>query len=268
MRVVRRSVRHCGAMVSVPTYEAGAEDTDRIIMFLNGLSRRPTHYRFLDALADEQGARLVAPFLFGNGYMDVPSLETGVDLALSVSREVDRSQTLLLGHSTGGLAAMLLARRNSGFAGVITLNGALPVAYGPLGFAWRGAWLGARHFLGLSGARTLSPRVLLEAADCVHCLLRSPRRNLQLVRELACLRLVDLEGMLAGSGTRTGIVFGAGDEFFSMTQNVERRLRLALPDVRIVRLSETRSHEWPLVDGARASACVADLVAELKIWNA
>lgn len=264
-----------GDYESAPCTVWNPSGSTRDVLFLSGFGRHPEQYDApISLVARDLDARVFGPFLYGNGgRRDSPASieacvrqtraalralleeppEGGAKLA-DAGREVH-----LLGHSTGGLIAnAMVDPRECAVRSVVAVNPPVPVSYGPLGFACRGMRITLRHELGRSGDPVES-RALQRSSRwrLPRAVLRRPLRHYRLVRDLAALRMTAFGcDPQAGAATPRTTIVGAGDEFFEWSSAAEEALGKQFALHQVVRLTGTRSHEWPLIEPALAASTI------------
>lgn len=258
-----------GQEVPIDEWNRGAGPT---ILFLHGFGRPPHHYDFLRKLADEQGFRVVAPFLYPNNTLKDPprSFRACVALTRAVVRELGKQDRLgdgytVLGHSTGGSVAQCLANTKPTPSGVLALDPVMPVRYGPWGFLARAAKIAGNQLLGRSGPawRAWSLHARLGAGQLAN-LLRRPEVSWALAKDLGQLQLQEFRLLYDASGSR-GVRFDVPctvlqareDEFFRIPHDLRAWMGLVFENFDVRELREVRGHEWPIMEPDLAAQKVA-----------
>jgi len=264
----RRRLAVGGRIVPYWELAGSGAGTERTIVFLQGLFRRPTDYRpFLEDLARRTGgARIVAPFLFGNGGLTRPprSLDACAELARETLEALEiggagRSYELV-GHSTGGTMALALASRAPPPRRVVAINPILPTSFGAAGFVPRALRIAAKQLSGSAGPWKCGLFVALCTTSlCALNAISRPDAHAALVRSIAGFRWQDLG---RAREVPVQLLLGAGDEFFTPPPRLQETLRDGpLPTALVTPVPGVNSHEWLLLEPERAAERVSSASA-------
>jgi pimeloyl-ACP methyl ester carboxylesterase len=238
------------------TGDDNASLADRTVLFLQGFGLKPSFYRrFLERLLPD-GVRLVAPFIFcNNGLADPPTtFEQCIDWARRAADEVDAESMVVIGHSTGAMAAMHGLWADPRVQRMVLMNQVMPVDYGAGQFISRGNRILANQLRGRAGPRGRAWWHVVSTVP-VYTLnfLRKYRRSMELMRALAAYDLPEPADSHPDMPGRVHILNTGTDEFFDYTRPWPAWVTAAEPVIEQVPLA---GHEWPLIEIERG----ADLV--------
>lgn len=254
----------------------------RKLVFVPGYGRSPDDYGdLLDLLERDLAAAIVSPFVFGNPRCR-PRPTTFLQGVARLERLVqdrlgEADDWVLVGHSTGASAALLLGGLRPPPRALVALNPAvtmrrLPAAlsrFGWLELLSRSIWMNLRHSVGASGSAARG--WALHARTGGRSLANAVSNELFTLagsRFLNDLRRLDLEGVLAARARELTeeqrrvpirVVRTAVDEFFGGCDDP----RLDMFEDAEVRRSPERSHEWMLIHPRRAADEVTSILREL-----
>jgi pimeloyl-ACP methyl ester carboxylesterase len=260
----RRRVAVAGQIVPCWELTGSGAAAERTVVFLHGLFRRPPDYGpFLEALARRTGgARIVAPFLFGNGGLKRPprSLADCIELARETLGVLEIGGAgkgyELLGHSTGGTVALALASRAPPPGRVVAINPIQETSFGAAGFVPRALRIAAKQLGGSAGPHKCGLHVALVTTPL--CALNAIWRadaHVPLVQSIAAFRWQDVGRARA---LPVQLLLGAGDEFFDPPPDLEARLRAGpFPTAQVSPVTGVNSHEWLLLEPERAAGLVS-----------
>lgn len=240
---------------------------DRTLFFCHGWGRDPLDYMpMITSIAQAYGARVVAPFIYGNHSLRPPprTLREYVSRTREILDGVSsRSQEYcLVGHSTGASVALCLADQDPPAKGILALNPLFPTHYRWPGFIWRGIVMNGKHIFGRSGNARAGRRLVLETGGpFLSNALRDVSAMAESLHHLASFRLEDY-GIALGQPVDVfvRIVYGNRDEFFRLPDDLGARLRTTFRQCEIRVREGENSHEWCLVRPESGAAEISDFL--------
>jgi pimeloyl-ACP methyl ester carboxylesterase len=168
-----------------------------------------------------------------------------VELTLGFQEKIGAKR--IVGHSIGGAVGIQMASQTK-VDDVVAFNPLLRVDYNSLGFAWRGAYKGARQIIGVPGEISSRKFGLTIPFPYAWNVLKDFNNFRSLVTDVCEF---EYDGEEVQQPTK--VVFGEGDEYFKLDEENEAILKAM--DIEIVRIPN-QSHDWPLFSHILAAAQV------------
>jgi len=209
------------------------------LVFLHGFGGRPTYYLSLLNLLAEN-FEIIAPEMYGiNCLQQQPiSIDEYAELTLGFCSSLRVDHHCMVGHSMGGAVAFRIGNIVSDHFYLISINPALPVDYGLLGFTARATYKHIRESLGITGGIRAVLLVNTAPIPAILNLLRNIDASIDTVSDICNFTYHNMNVTQP-----TLILYGEKDEFFVLDEGITKQIKCSFDSVTIKRLSRL-NHDW------------------------